>query len=96
MAVRPTDEQRELARLRPFVQEIETVIRQRDPEATFSLEPAPDPGIWILRAFVAPPLDSDLDFLATITEREVDFQIEHGVSLATILLAREGSYVAFH
>ena len=78
-----------MARLQPFVRELEGIVLQRDPGASFSLESAPDPGIWILNAFVSPPLDEDLDFLARITEREVDLMIEHGVHIATIPLARE-------
>jgi hypothetical protein len=38
---------------------------------------------------LTPPLDSDPDFLAVVTERAVDFQIEHGISIAIIPLERK-------
>jgi hypothetical protein len=74
----------ELARIKPFVEELKQLVRHHDPAAAFSLEPAPDPGIWILNAFVSASLASDPDFLQAITTREVEIQIRHGISISTI------------
>lgn len=79
----------ERERVRPYAEELMKLIRQTDPEATFSLDPPFDPGIWLLNAFLTPPLDSDPDFLSVVTERAVDFEIEHGVSIAIIPLERK-------
>lgn len=64
-------------------------VRQVDAEVTFSFDPPIDPGIWLLRAYVTPPLDSDLDFQDELAEREANVQMEHEVSICTIPLPRK-------
>ncbi len=68
--------------------ELMQFVRQADPEATFSFDPPLDPGIWLLRAYVTPPLDSDPDFQRALADREVDLHLTHGISIATIPLPR--------
>jgi hypothetical protein len=77
-------EARERERLLPFAQELFATVRQADPEATYSLVPGPDAGIWLLNVFVRSPLHEDLDLHAAVTERAVDFQVHNGISLAVI------------
>jgi hypothetical protein len=90
MAIRAIDKAaQELARVEPLAQQLMDAIRQADPGATFTLQPPLDPGIWLLDAYLTPPLDGDPDFLAEITERAVDIQLEHGISIAVIPLSRE-------
>src|SRR5436190_332291 len=89
MAVQATREERERIRLQPLAEAQMRRVWERDPTATFTFSPGIYPGIWELDAYVAPPLDSDTDFLAALTAPEVDFQIKHGITLATILLARD-------
>jgi hypothetical protein len=80
--------ERERALLQPLAEAQMRRVRQRDPQATFRFGPGIDPGFWELEAYVAPPLDSDVDFLVELTRPEVDFQIDHGITVATVLLAR--------
>jgi len=93
MALPQADEQRELLHLQPFIDELQAFVRRQDPSATFVLEPAPDPGIWLLTADVSPPLDQDLDFLKAITDKEVDLAIEHAVNISTLLRPRASSAI---
>src|SRR5687767_11959646 len=72
------------ARLTPYVEELIGIIRSADPDVTYSVEPAPDDGIWLLNVFLAPPLDDDLDLHGTVTDRAVDFQVDDDVSIAVI------------
>ncbi|MBI3971344.1 MAG: hypothetical protein HY332_08640 [Chloroflexi bacterium] len=79
------------AQIQPLAVELMRFVRQTDPEAAFSLDPPIDGGIWLLRAYVMPPFDSDPDFHRELAEREVDLLIEHGVSIATIPLPRRAA-----
>ena len=87
------DETREIDRVRQFAEELARYVRERDPQATFTLQPPIDPGIWLLYAHVTPPLDEDFDFGDAVTERSVDLQIEHDVSIAVITIARRDAAV---
>lgn len=84
MATKLDLETRDRERLRPYADELMSIIRQVDPQATYSLGPGPDEGIWLLDVFVREPLEDDLDLHAAVTERAVDFQIHDGVSIAVI------------
>ena len=44
--------------LEPYAQQIMDVIRPIDPEATYSLAPPIDPGIWIMNVYVRPSFAS--------------------------------------
>jgi len=67
------------------------IIRQADPEATYSLGPGPDEGIWLLNVYLRDALDDDLELHAAVSERAVDFQIHDGVSIAVIPLPRSSA-----
>jgi hypothetical protein len=88
------DEARELERVRAFAEELARLIRERDPQATFTLEPPIDPGIWVLNAFLTPPLDEDPDFLDAVRDRRVEMQIHDRVSIAIIALPRRAAALA--
>jgi hypothetical protein len=89
VAVQVIDEAEEQSLLQPLAEAQMRAILARDPHATFTFGPGPDRGIWVLDARVAPPLDDDTDFLMALTERAVDFQIEHGLFVATVLMPRK-------
>jgi len=77
-------EAQERERLAPYVDELMGLIRKADPEATYSLGPGPDEGIWLLDVFIREPLEDDLELHAAVSERAVDFQVRDGVSIAVI------------
>jgi hypothetical protein len=76
----------ERAQVQALAEELMRLVSQVDPAATFSLDAPLDPGIWLLRAYVTPPLDSDPDFQRALAEREVDLQLRYGIAVATIPL----------
>jgi hypothetical protein len=89
MAVQPlADEERERSLVQPLADQMMQRIRQRDPEASFSLAPGVDDGIWLLDAHVDPHTRDDWDFAQQLVALGVDFQREHGVTVAPIQLTR--------
>jgi hypothetical protein len=62
--------------------------------AIFTFGPGVEPAIWKLDAYVAPPLDSDVDFLEQLAQPAVDFQIEHGSPPVGALRALAGRPVS--
>jgi hypothetical protein len=88
MAIAPDAEEVERQRLRPFADELFAIIRQADPDATYSFGPGPDDGIWLLNVYLHEPLDEDFDLHAAVSERAVDFLIQDGVHIAVVPLPR--------
>lgn len=89
MAVTPiasTDEER--AAVEPFARRLVDFVHGIDPDATFSLGPPIDPGIWLIYLYVRPELVEDFDLRDAIADREVDILVEHDVGLATLLRPR--------
>lgn len=67
------------------IEHIRRHILERDPEAVLSdLYPAPDPGTWIMDAYVSAEVAEDFEFEAAHAELEVDLLLEHGVHIATL------------
>jgi hypothetical protein len=92
MAVQPVaDEERERSVLQPLADQMMQRIRQRDPLASFSLAPGVDDRIWLLDAHVDPHTRDDWDFAQELVALEVDFQLEHGITVAPILLTRRSA-----
>ncbi len=91
MAIEPDVEAMERQRLQSYADELMAIIWQVDPEATYSLGPGPDTGIWLLNVYLREPLDEDFDLHAAVSERAVDFQIHDGVPIAVIPLPRSAA-----
>lgn len=88
MAVEADAEAVERQRLQPYADELIAIVRQIDPEVTYSFGPGPDEGIWLLNVYLREPLDEDFELHAAVSDRAVDFQIHDGVSIAVIPLPR--------
>jgi hypothetical protein len=79
-----TGEANERAAVEPFAAELLDVARRVDPEATYTLAPPIDAGIWIMHLHVRLDLADKADLRNALAERKTDFLIEHGVGLATM------------
>ena len=69
----------------PFVEELQRLILDRHPEATFSVHPGGDnPTAIFLDAYV--DLDDPFDLLDELRDRILDIQIEEGIPLHVLPL----------
>lgn len=85
------DEAIERAAVQPFADQLHEVAREVDPEATYTLAPPIDAGIWIMHLHVRRDLADKANMRHALAERKADFLIEHGVGLATMFHEREAA-----
>jgi hypothetical protein len=74
----------ELDRITPYIEQLKTFIRERDPRAHFSLRVGHEPDMWELDAYVEDHLVDDLDFWDDLAQFETDLLLDHDVAVATI------------
>jgi hypothetical protein len=75
----------------PFAQQLLALARKIDSEATYTLAPPIDPGIWVLHLYVRDDLVDDPDLSEAMAEHTTDILIEHNVGLATLLHNRNAA-----
>jgi hypothetical protein len=74
--------------VKPFAEQMLEFVRRSDPEATYTLAPPIDPGIWIVNLYVRGDLVDDPVLTDALADRMTDILIEHGVGIAPLLRDR--------
>jgi hypothetical protein len=85
---------RERENVEPFAEQLLSVARQVDPDATYTLSPPIDPGIWVMHLYVSLDLADESNLQDVLAERSTDIMIEHNVGLATLLYERKAAVEA--
>lgn len=78
----------ERERIRPYVEQLERLVRSYDPQARFRLLVGHVPEFWELDAYVRTELAEDDDLQEAIANEQTNLLVDDDAAIAVVLLPR--------